>query len=99
MSTRACRISAADLLGAVLVAAVAGAPGAGCDSSKTERAAPAAPIVAEGRVPMADGTRLYYRKVGDGAQVVVLPGDLFLHPAFDRLAPGRTLVYYDMRNR
>jgi proline iminopeptidase len=73
---------------------------AGCDKRSPERAATdATPAIAEGRVPMADGIHIYYRKVGDGPQVVILPGDLFLHPAFDRLAPGRTLVYYDMRNR
>jgi pimeloyl-ACP methyl ester carboxylesterase len=59
----------------------------------------AAPPVSTGYVTAADGTRLFYRKVGDGPQNVILPADLFLHPAFDRLAPGRTLVYYDMRNR
>ena len=58
-----------------------------------------APPVSTGFVATADGTRLFYRKVGDGPQGVILPADLFLHPAFDRLAPGRTLVYYDMRNR
>ena len=59
----------------------------------------AAPPVSEGFARCADGTRLFYRKVGNGPQPVILPADLFLHPAFDRLAPGRTLFYYDMRNR
>jgi pimeloyl-ACP methyl ester carboxylesterase len=57
------------------------------------------PPTQDGFVSMADGTRLFYRKVGDGPQAVVLPADLFLHPAFDRLVAGRTLYYYDMRNR
>lgn len=60
---------------------------------------PAPPPVADGFVQAADGTQLYYRKVGDGPRAVILPADLFLHPAFDRLATGRTLYYYDMRNR
>lgn len=57
------------------------------------------PPVEEGYLETADGTRLYWRKVGDGPQPVILPADLFLHPAFDRIAEGRTLYYYDMRNR
>lgn len=70
---------------------------AGCAAER--RAADAPPPVTEGYVATSDGTRLFYRKVGDGPQAVILPADLFLHPAFDRLAEGRTLYYYDMRNR
>ena len=70
----------------------------GCAKKGAERA-DAVPPVSDGFIATADGTRLYYRRVGDGPQSVILPADLFLHPAFDRLAPGRTLVYYDMRNR
>lgn len=61
--------------------------------------AAAPPPVEEGFVATADGTRLFYRKVGNGPLPVILPADVFLHPAFDRLADGRTLYYYDMRNR
>ncbi len=53
----------------------------------------------EGFVTADDGVRLFYRKVGNGPQTIVLPGDLFLHPALDGLSEGRTLVFYDMRNR
>jgi proline iminopeptidase len=42
---------------------------------------------------------LYFHKIGAGKQIVVIPGDLFLYPAFARLAPGRTLIFYDMRDR
>lgn len=59
----------------------------------------AGPVTTDGFVTGDDGVRLFYRTVGDGPQRVVLPADLFLHPAFDRLAAGRTLIYYDMRNR
>jgi len=61
--------------------------------------APSDPPMSEGFLTAEDSVRLFYRTVGDGRQTVILPGDLFLHPAFDRLARGRTLVYYDMRNR
>jgi pimeloyl-ACP methyl ester carboxylesterase len=71
---------------------------AGCGSAERQSTPETAPM-SEGFVETADGTKLYYRKVGDGKQNVILPADLFLHPAFDQLAKGRTLYYYDMRNR
>jgi proline iminopeptidase len=70
---------------------------AGCSQQVAQTPAP--PPIEDGFVAMEDGTRLFYRKVGNGPQAVVLPADLYLHPTFDRLAPGRTLYYYDMRNR
>jgi len=53
----------------------------------------------EGRLPTADGLRLYYRKLGEGAPHVVVPAGLFLERSLSRLAEGRTIVFYDMRNR
>jgi len=53
----------------------------------------------EGFVTASDGVRLYYQKAGSGPQVVLIPGRLFLFPAFRRLAEGRTLIAYDMRDR
>src|SRR5579864_1717496 len=52
-----------------------------------------------GFVTRSDGARLYYTKVGNGPRRVILPGRLFLLPDFLRLARGRTLIFYDMRNR
>jgi proline iminopeptidase len=46
-----------------------------------------------------DGVRLYFRKIGTGKQIVLIPGDLFLYPAFAGLSPERTLIFYDMRDR
>jgi proline iminopeptidase len=48
---------------------------------------------------MPDGARLFYRRVGQGGVPVILAPGLFLRPAMDRLAGGRTLVYLDPRNR
>jgi hypothetical protein len=53
----------------------------------------------EGFVVTPDGVRLYFHKMGAGRQIVPIPADLFLDPAFARLAPGRTLIFYDMRDR
>jgi proline iminopeptidase len=53
-----------------------------------------------GYISTHDGERLFFQKVGDGKQVVILPGGLFLAPDLDVLAAkDRTLIYYDMRNR
>ena len=53
----------------------------------------------EGFVVTPDGVQLYFHKIGAGKQIVVIPADLFLYPAFARLAAGRTLIFYDMRDR
>jgi proline iminopeptidase len=58
-----------------------------------------APAIDQGYVTTPDGVRLFYRRVGSDAPAVVVPGDLFLFEDFQQLARGRTIVFYDMRNR
>lgn len=60
--------------------------------------------VLEARTAVRDvnGVQLFERRVGQGPEVVVLHGGPGAHhdyllPGFDRLATGRTLVYYDQR--
>jgi proline iminopeptidase len=67
-------------------------------NSQTPVFAPQAPA-GEGYVTPPDGARLYYQVVGDGPQIVLIPGHLFLLRDFQRLAKGRTLIFYDMRDR
>lgn len=55
--------------------------------------------VKTGYVTSNDGVRLYYAKVGSGSKTVIMPGRLFAFRDFQRLAKGRTLIFYDMRNR
>ena len=50
----------------------------------------------------ARGVRLFERRIGEGPETVVLHGGPGAHhdyllPGFDRLAVGRTLIYYDQR--
>jgi proline iminopeptidase len=60
----------------------------------------ASPTAPQGEyVTTEDGVRLYYHVVGSGSPVVIVPGGLFLERDFAQLAHGRTLVFYDMRNR
>jgi proline iminopeptidase len=54
------------------------------------------------RLTTAPGVSLFERRVGSGPPVVVLHGGPgashdYLRPGFDRLADGRTLIYYDQR--
>ena len=56
--------------------------------------------VTEGYVTAEDGTRLYYRAIGDGSQEIVVPVGLFLEDALRPLAnDARRLVFYDPRGR
>ncbi len=55
-----------------------------------------------GRIDVAPGIALFARRVGDGPPIVTLHGGPgashdYLRPQFDRLAIGRTLLYYDQR--
>jgi proline iminopeptidase len=61
-------------------------------------AAPSAPETVQ--VEVAPGVTLHVEIYGDGPNVVIIPGRLFLADDFRALAtPDRTLVMYDMRNR
>jgi proline iminopeptidase len=53
----------------------------------------------EGYVSTKDGVRLHYQKFGAGKPTVLVPAALFLARDFQRLAKGRTIVFYDMRDR
>jgi pimeloyl-ACP methyl ester carboxylesterase len=55
--------------------------------------------VSEGFVKADDGAQLFYQKWGSGKQVVIIPARFLLGEDFTKLAKGRTLVMYDMRNR
>lgn len=55
--------------------------------------------IEEGYVTTDDGVRLFYKKVGSGSQTVVIPLGFMLFEDFKRLNEGRTLIFYDMRNR
>lgn len=55
--------------------------------------------VEEGYIQTDDGTRLFYQKVGRGAQTIILPGRLFTFDSFRQLADRFTIIAYDMRGR
>ncbi len=56
-------------------------------------------ILEEGYVPLPDGLRLYYRKMGRGQRVVIVPLRLFLFDDFKQLADEFTIISFDTRNR
>lgn len=53
----------------------------------------------EGYLTIADGVRLYFRSIGGGPRSVVFPNGIYLEDDFARLADGRRLIFYDVRNR
>jgi pimeloyl-ACP methyl ester carboxylesterase len=53
----------------------------------------------EGYVITGDGVRLYFQKVGSGPKTVMFPNGPYLFDDFKHLAGGRTLIFYDLRNR
>ena len=50
-------------------------------------------------VPRPGGFRLFAESVGSGGNVVLFPNGHYLVDDFAFLAPGRTLIFYDPRNR
>src|SRR2546421_883363 len=53
----------------------------------------------EGYVTTEDGVRLFFHKLGNGAQTVVLLNGFYLFDDFKYLAESRTLIALDLRNR
>jgi hypothetical protein len=45
------------------------------------------------------GARLYFQRSGSGPQTVLIPNGIYMVEDFARLANGRTLIFYDVRNR
>lgn len=53
----------------------------------------------EGWLRVAEDVRLHRTSKGAGDRAVVIPAGFFLADSFDPLLPGRTLHFYDMRDR
>jgi pimeloyl-ACP methyl ester carboxylesterase len=53
----------------------------------------------DGSITLADGVRLYFRKVGSSSTAVIVPNGLYLLDDFRHLGDWRTLIFYDVRNR
>src|SRR5260370_40019000 len=55
--------------------------------------------IEKGYIPVDDRVQLFYRKVNDCGDVVVVPLGFYLYMAFMQHARDRTVIFYDMRNR
>ena len=53
----------------------------------------------EGFITTTDQVRLFYRKVGHGSRIVMVPNGLYYFDSFKRFADACTLIFYDVRNR
>jgi proline iminopeptidase len=56
-------------------------------------------LSSEGYITTDDGVRLFFQRVGSGRQTVIVPNGIYLLDDFTRFAQGRTLIFYDVRNR
>jgi proline iminopeptidase len=52
-----------------------------------------------GYLTTADGVRLFFQQIGNGPKAVIIPNGFHLLENFRCLSGGRTLIYYDLRNR
>ena len=53
----------------------------------------------DGFVTTADGTRLYYRKIGEGPITIIAPLDFVVYPFLKQLSDRATVITYDLRDR
>ena len=53
----------------------------------------------QGYLTTSDGVRLFFQVLGNGPKPVVIPNGIYLLDDFKRLADGRTIIAYDLRNR
>ncbi|MBN1224370.1 MAG: alpha/beta hydrolase [Candidatus Aminicenantes bacterium] len=54
----------------------------------------------DGFVKIGDNVHLYFKSIGEGSDVIIIPAAAYLEYEFERLAAkDRTLIFYDMRNR
>jgi pimeloyl-ACP methyl ester carboxylesterase len=56
-------------------------------------------ITQDGYITLEDEVRLFYRKLGSGSKAVLVPNGIYLCEDFECLAAGRTMIFYDVRNR
>ena len=55
--------------------------------------------MSDGFITADGGVRLFFQTAGSGGQTALIPNGIYLFDDFKRLADGRTLVFYDVRNR
>src|SRR5687768_3002053 len=67
-----------------------------CTSPNTHRLVPE-----EGFIDVGNGVQLFYQKLGNGKNKIIIPLGSYLYDGLKGLAEGdeRTIVFYDVRNR
>lgn len=73
--------------------------GAGKDIKEIISETPPSEKDETGFIPVEGDSRIFYQKIGEGEQVVVVPFHLFRFNSFKHLAKNRTMIFYDPRNR
>lgn len=58
------------------------------------------PTVNDGLIRIKDGIDLYFQRIGEGPEAIIIPSGMYLSHEFKRLASeNRTLIFYDQRGR
>ncbi len=56
--------------------------------------------IREGFINTEDGVRLYYQKIGEGPEIIIIPAGMYLADAFKQIATRHsTILFYDQRGR
>lgn len=55
--------------------------------------------IEEGYLTCQDGVQLFFRRLGQGKQIVIIPNGFYYFTDFQRFADSHTLIFYDVRNR
>ena len=53
----------------------------------------------DGYVTTGDGVRLFYQKLGNGVQIVLVPNGIYVVDHLARLAANRTVVFFDVKTQ
>jgi pimeloyl-ACP methyl ester carboxylesterase len=56
-------------------------------------------VSSEGYVTIEDGVRLFFRRMGNGSNALLILNGFYLYDDFKYLADGRTIILVDLRNR
>ncbi len=53
----------------------------------------------DGYLTTEDGVKLYFQKLGNGPNAVIIPNSVHMFESFRHLAASRTIIFFDLRNR
>jgi proline iminopeptidase len=55
--------------------------------------------IEEGFITMEDGVRIYFKKIGQVTDFLMIPNGMYLYEDFKQFSASQTIIFYDLRNR